>query len=139
MHRVIFAATFLSCATVFPALADPWKDESGHGWRGGEYKEEYWDGRCKIERKWEKDGDKEERKCDGRPVALVPMPLYTGAAPGIIDLPAPPPGREYGPVYRDAQGLYCREYQGVAMIGGRQERIYGAACLQPDGSWSVAD
>lgn len=57
------------------ALADPWKDESGkHRWKhhpvdayaenDREYKEEFWVGNCKIERKWERDGDyKEERKC----------------------------------------------------------------------------
>src|SRR5688572_3875263 len=70
------------------ANADPWKDESGHGrgdrgWsrhydrddddRGGrrhrenrERKVEYDDGRCKVERKWSKNGEyKEERKCRG--------------------------------------------------------------------------
>ena len=71
------------------ASADPWKDESGHGrWRGGyergydgprrgygyerprrerrAFKEEYDDGRCKVERKWERNGGyKEERKCRG--------------------------------------------------------------------------
>jgi hypothetical protein len=60
--------------------ADPWKDESGKGrWGGGgdrghyrsynydrEYKQEYYRGGCKIERKWEKDGGyKEETKCKG--------------------------------------------------------------------------
>ncbi len=58
------------------ASADPWKDESGkRGWkhdRGGyaeidrDYKEEFWVGNCKIERKWEANGSyKEERKCEG--------------------------------------------------------------------------
>lgn len=50
-----------SC-TVF---ADPDKDESGRGReRRVERKEEFWQGDCKIERKWEKNGEyKEERKC----------------------------------------------------------------------------
>jgi hypothetical protein len=63
-----------------PALADPWKDESGKGrWgydRGGyygrsynearEYKQEFYRGPCKIERKWERNGEyKEETKCKG--------------------------------------------------------------------------
>jgi opacity protein-like surface antigen len=60
-----------------PALADPWKDESGKGrWGGGgdrgyygrSYNEarEYKQGNCKIERKWERDGGyKEETKCKG--------------------------------------------------------------------------
>ncbi len=71
------------------ASADPWKDESGKGrWRGGyersydgpgqgygydrprrerrAFKEEYDDGRCKVERKLEKSGEyKEEVKCRG--------------------------------------------------------------------------
>ncbi|MGH6627871.1 MAG: glycine zipper 2TM domain-containing protein [Burkholderiaceae bacterium] len=43
-----------------PALAD---DDRG---KRREYKEEFWDGGCKIEREWKKNGDfKEERKCDG--------------------------------------------------------------------------
>ena len=50
---------------VTPALADPWKDESGKGRWGydhgpyraynydREYKQEYYRGPCKIERKWQ--------------------------------------------------------------------------------------
>ncbi|KFC64816.1 hypothetical protein FG93_05106 [Bosea sp. LC85] len=69
------------------AAADPWKDESGKGrWRGGyergddgrrdrgygnyregrerrAYKEEYRQGGCKIERKWDDGEYKEEVKC----------------------------------------------------------------------------
>lgn len=64
-----------------PALADPWKDESGRGrWIDGydgryersyghydrDYKQEFYRGRCKIERKWGKHGEyKEETKCKG--------------------------------------------------------------------------
>ena len=62
-----------------PALADPWKDESGKGrWGNGyergqraynmdrEYKQEFYRGPCKIERKWERNGEyKEETKCKG--------------------------------------------------------------------------
>jgi hypothetical protein len=88
MLAVLALITLLSC----PAIADPWKDESGHGrwlgeygydddrgrgrdhgyrrnykrhYAGREYKEEFWYGGCKIERKWEANGNyKEERKCD---------------------------------------------------------------------------
>ncbi len=57
----------------FTAHADPWKDESGNGQGGNyrdnrshEYKTEYRDGRCRIEKKWEGNGEyKEERKCKG--------------------------------------------------------------------------
>nr|WP_238482406.1 hypothetical protein [Noviherbaspirillum aridicola] len=68
--------------------ADPWKDESGHG-KGRkhdrrEYKEEYWDGNCKVERKFEKNGEyKEERKC--KPVRHG----YYEAAPVHVPAPAP--------------------------------------------------
>jgi hypothetical protein len=70
------AAMFgMTCA----ASADPWKDESGKGrWGGGdrgyyrsynydrEYKQEYRQGNCKVERKWERDGGYiEETKCKG--------------------------------------------------------------------------
>lgn len=73
--------------------ADPWKDESGHG-KGRkherrEHKEEYWDGNCKVERKWEKNGDyKEERKCKGpRRGHDEPVPVYVPAAPGRVHEP----------------------------------------------------
>jgi opacity protein-like surface antigen len=60
------------------ALADPWKDESGHGrygrYGGGEYKEEYWDGHCKVKRKWDGDEYKEERKCKRPRRAVVIEP-----------------------------------------------------------------
>ncbi|XSC46657.1 hypothetical protein ACF1BQ_013365 [Bradyrhizobium sp. RDT10] len=63
-----------------PALADPWKDESGKGRWGSDrdrgyhrsynydrdYKQEFYRGPCKIERKWERNGEyKEETKCKG--------------------------------------------------------------------------
>jgi surface antigen len=32
---------------------------------------------------------------------------------------------------------YCREYQTVATINGKQEKMYGTACRQPDGSWKM--
>jgi hypothetical protein len=78
-----------------PALANPWEVEGGYaGWWNGDgdwrveegygpyrqdrgykghptlfggYEEEIWDGNCKIERKWEGDGDyREERHCHGQ-------------------------------------------------------------------------
>ncbi len=38
--------------------------------------------------------------------------------------------------YETAQGP-CREYTMEALIGGRQEQIYGTACRQADGSWKI--
>ena len=37
--------------------------------------------------------------------------------------------------YNDARNLYCREYQTVAIVGGRRRELFGRACRQPDGSW----
>lgn len=34
-------------------------------------------------------------------------------------------------------GTYCREYQHTVTIDGKQERGYGTACRQPDGSWKI--
>jgi len=41
--------------------------------------------------------------------------------------------------YQIRDGRYCREYTTQAVIGGRQQQIYGTACRQPDGSWQVVD
>jgi len=75
-------------------LADPHKDESGHGKRHGkrEHKEEYWDGNCKVERKWKGNGDyKEERKCKGHrhahaPVVVQPAPVIV-QPPVVVQQP----------------------------------------------------
>ena len=34
-------------------------------------------------------------------------------------------------------GMYCREYQTAATIGGRVQHVYGTACRQPDGAWKI--
>ncbi len=34
-------------------------------------------------------------------------------------------------------GQHCREFQHTVFIGGRAEKGYGTACLQPDGSWKL--
>ena len=36
-----------------------------------------------------------------------------------------------------ASGGYCREFQQTITIDGQQERGYGIACRQPDGSWKI--
>jgi surface antigen len=36
-----------------------------------------------------------------------------------------------------ASGAYCREYQQVITVGGRQEMAYGSACQMPDGDWRI--
>lgn len=75
--RYGLAAMYALTMLAGPALADPYKDESGKGrWghdRGQraynmdrEYKQEFRQGNCKIERKWGRSGEyKEEIKCKG--------------------------------------------------------------------------
>lgn len=74
-----------------PAWADDDDDDRrgrghGHGHHKhkhkhkSKHKEEFWDGHCKVEREWKRDGSyKEERKCKGqahaRPVHVYPAPV----------------------------------------------------------------
>lgn len=64
--------------------------DHGHG-KHGEYKDEYWDGNCKIKRKMKKNGDYEEkRKCKDEPQGYYsPQPVY---------VPAPQPAVQPGGV-----------------------------------------
>ncbi len=39
--------------------------------------------------------------------------------------------------YQTTGGTYCREYQTTVTIDGKDERAYGTACRQPDGSWKI--
>lgn len=39
--------------------------------------------------------------------------------------------------YKLDDGRYCREYTQMVNIGGQQEKAYGKACRQPDGSWQI--
>jgi hypothetical protein len=78
------SALFLTSFAFMPgAMADHDHGKGhghGHGHKHNEHKEEFWDGNCKIERKWEKDGDyKEKRTCkdvvvrQAQPVAIQPV------------------------------------------------------------------
>ena len=41
--------------------------------------------------------------------------------------------------YQTATGQYCREYQQTVTIDGKQQRSYGTACRQADGSWKIVN
>ncbi|WP_425462819.1 hypothetical protein [Methylibium rhizosphaerae] len=96
MSRQPLIAISAACLLVsFAAWADPGKDESGHGRGKREYKEEFRDGNCKVERKWEKDGEyKEERKCKdgGRAVAAHPSYFHQHGYTRVPNGHLPPPG-----------------------------------------------
>lgn len=79
----------LLIALPLTTLADSWKDKSGqgNGRRHGshEYKEEYWDGNCKVERKQKNGEYKEERKCKGPShVYYGPSPVYAPPSPTVV-------------------------------------------------------
>jgi len=73
-----------------------------------------------------------------------PPPGYYPPAPAYY---APPPPAYYAPApaYAPPQPMpveaystaNCREYQGTIVIDGQEQRSYGTACLQPDGSWRI--
>jgi hypothetical protein len=75
-----------------PLAAEAHDKHHHHRQKGGEYKEKYWDGACKVERKWKRNGDySEKRKCRDdyaygyapQPVAVPVMPVQ----PGIVISP----------------------------------------------------
>lgn len=94
IYRMLALAVAL-LALPMSSYADDWKDESGKrkGKERREFKEEYWDGNCKVERKMEKNGDfKEERKCkaprhvdyrEREEYVPVPAPVYRTREPEI--------------------------------------------------------
>lgn len=81
IRNLILLAAMSAVSTL--AAADSWKDKGGHARQ--EFKETYWDGNCKIERKMKKDGEyKEKRKCKG------PRHAYHDHPQVIYPVPAPP-------------------------------------------------
>lgn len=86
-YHLLLLSTLATTLLAPAAHADRDKDESGRvrGW-GHERKEEFWDGNCKVKRKWEKDGDyKEERKCkEPRHVHAVPARPVVVYPPWIV-------------------------------------------------------
>jgi len=41
--------------------------------------------------------------------------------------------------YQASSGSYCREYQTIVIVNGKEEKGYGTACRQPDGSWKLVN
>jgi surface antigen len=39
--------------------------------------------------------------------------------------------------YQTPGGQYCREYEQDIVVGGVNQKSYGTACRQPDGSWQI--
>lgn len=85
-------ASAVLLAAPLSSWADRDKDESGHGRHGYSFKEEYWDGQCKVERKFKRNGEfKEERKCRA-PVAYAPAVVVPVHVPPPAVVVHPPGG-----------------------------------------------
>lgn len=94
LHALAMASAVLVAlpALSLSAAADPWKDESGHGRRHHHYKgkQVFYDGPCKIERKWKGNGGyKEDVECGGYaygPVydAYPAYPVYGDPPPVVV-------------------------------------------------------
>jgi hypothetical protein len=99
MKKIVGIMVSLACITIAaPVFADPpegrgYKKHHRHEGRH-EYKEEYWDGNCKVERKYKKNGDyKEERKCEAEPYYSRDDSYDYAPPPPVVvyDYPPPPP------------------------------------------------
>ena len=69
-------------AAPLSALADD--DHHHHRKHRKHHKEEYWDGHCKVERKWKHGEYREKRKCRDRPVYYAPQPVYSAPPPPMV-------------------------------------------------------
>ena len=119
-----------------PAEADGWKHRRHHGhhhWSGHGHRHRHSGANIVI---W-----------GGpvyRPYYRPPPVVYAPPPPPVVYAPPPAPV-VYAPSvnavptrdFQDAEGRYCREYQRTAIIDGREQPIYGTACLMPDGAWRI--
>lgn len=69
------------------------------------------------------------------PVVYAPPPVYS--APQVVYAAPPAVNATSTREYQDNNGRYCREYQRTAVIGGREQPVYGTACQMPDGAWRI--
>lgn len=88
VHALLLGAFLASPLVV---SADPWKDESGRGrhHHHREYKEEYWDGPCKVKREYKNGKYKEKRECERprRHSHYRDRPAYDRDVPDIVIAP----------------------------------------------------
>lgn len=118
MKNISLLVIAVAAALPLSVSADP--DKRRHG---REHKEEYWDGRCKVERKWDKHGSyKEKRKCKPDayvrhappPVVVQPQPVYVKPAPMYVQ-PAPVYVQP-APVYVQPAPVYVQPAPAPAVV-----------------------
>lgn len=93
MHKILAILSFCLPVALIGAPATSFAHDHGHRHHHHkrDYKEEYWDGQCKVERKWRKNGEyKEKRKCKDSPVVYrAPQPVYMAPPPAVYIAPQP--------------------------------------------------
>lgn len=137
IKRLAALAAPLLLLTAVPAEADDgWKRRShGHYWNG--HQPRYYG---------------HGHRHGSASIVFWSPPVYRPYYPPPVVYAPPPPPVVYAPApvvyapqvsavptrdFRDAEGRYCREYQRTATIDGREQQIYGTACLMPDGAWRI--
>ncbi len=125
-----FAAISLLSCLISTAAAHSEKYENGHRHSlDGHHqamKEEYWDGNCKVKRKWKRNGDyKEERKCKGgryhRHVDYEPAPGVVVILPPWFSVESGEPEYTHGwePAPRTSERVpRCNSKQVGNVLGG---------------------
>jgi surface antigen len=118
MHKTAFLLAAAAVLAAPAAFADR-DDHDGHGHghghghgKGHGKKEVYWDGHCKVERKWKHGEYEEKRKCHAPP-------------PQVVVVPAPPPVQQVVIVpwmQRQQQGgyVYKPQHRPVQVAGTNQ-------------------
>jgi surface antigen len=125
MRSFILLAAAAAVFAAPAARADRDDDHHGHGHGHGKHKEEYWDGNCKVERKWKHGEYEEKRKCrePERVVIVQPQPQ-----PQVVYVYPPWMHRQqnevtYVPQYQPPQRVvsgatYCHSETVGQVLGG---------------------
>jgi surface antigen len=91
MHKTVFVLGMLAALATPAAFADRDDHEHGHGHghgKGhGKHKEVYWDGHCKVERKWKHGEYEEKRKCHAPEQKVVVVPAPPPPAQRVVVVP----------------------------------------------------
>lgn len=78
------------------------------------------------------------------PRFVIRRTVVVAPQPEVVYVPTPVPAAPLAavpasPVYQASDGRYCREYQATVTVNGVPQESYGTACMEPDGSWHIAN
>lgn len=140
MHLLNLALLGLLCAPLV-VMADDERERRDKR-EGGEYKEKFRDGNCKVAREWKDGKYKEERECEGpserhphapRAVIVQPAPLVMVPVPVMVyppwviyeqGQPVYRPGQEPRPVVQRG-AVHCNSESVGQVIGGIAGAVLG--------------